>query len=516
MPIQYLAAFLLGLVLPLAFAPYEIFPLAVLVPAGLLALWLRNRLSLKHSFWLGFVFGLGLFGAGVSWVFTSIHVFGDVPTSLSLLIMLGLISILSTYPALTGYYLNRYFPVNNSQKILYAFPALWVLSEWIRGWFLTGFTWFFLGYSQTNSPLKGYAPILSVFLVSLAVVMSSALVINAILHYQQKQFRSLYYNLFSLGLIWMTGALLCWIPWTQPQGEPVSIALVQGNIPQSVKWDPENAQLSLDRYMAFTKPLLGKNKIIIWPESAVPMPLQSAKSFINDLDAMAKAKGSTVVLGIPIQATEGGYYNAVVTVGNSEKQVYHKRLLVPFGEYVPLSRYLSHTLQFMHIPMSDMIAGHFRQAPFVIGDIKIMPSICFEITFPELTQINNEPDINMLLVLTNDAWFGKSNAEAQHLQIAAMRALEFRKPILTVTNDGITAVITANGQIIKALPQHEALILQTNVQPYYGITPWLTNGSTPVFVLIVCLLWVARRANKVVAPTRSPDLSKRNSYGRTL
>jgi apolipoprotein N-acyltransferase len=494
-----LVAGLLGVLMPFAFAPYEIFPFAILVLAFLLNLWLQTP-SLKKSFWLGYVFGLGMFGTGVYWVFTSIHLFGEVPAPFAALITLGMVGILALFPATVGYVLNRYFPLNTTAKCIYAFPAIWVLSEWVRSWFLSGFPWLFVGYSQTNSPLKGYAPVLSVYLVSLFVAMSSGLIVNAVMRYKQKNYRSLYTSLLALSLIWISGSLLSLIPWTRSEGEPISVALVQGNVPQTIKWSPEYLQLSIDRYVQLTKPLWGKADIIIWPESAIPATVQDEEALINALDQKAKENNTTLILGIPIQTDENQYYNAVVTLG-SEKQVYLKRHLVPFGEYTPFSKILSHALNFMNIPIPDMIPGKRVQTPLTVGKTKILASICYEIAFPDLIR-SKDKSINMLLVVTNDAWFGKSAAEPQHLQMAAMRALEFGKPVLFVSNDGITAVINPDGTTQIAAPQREAIVLKSVVQPRYGITPWLYNGMTPLLIILISFLFVAVRANKMAITTQ--------------
>lgn len=488
-------AVLLGIMLTFAFAPYEIFPLAIIAPCGLLFLWLKNSSSPKKSFWLGYLFGLGLFGSGVYWVFISIHDVGNVPIPLSFVITAGFIAILALWPATVGYFLNRYFPHQTSAKLIYAFPALWVTFEWLRGVILSGFPWLFLGYSQTNSPLKGYAPILSVYGISLALTVSSGLLVNAYLRYQQKEFKSLYLNIFACISIWITGGLCSLIPWTIPQGKPLKVALVQGNIPQTIKWSSERLQFSLDTYANLTLPLWGKNDIIIWPETAIPLPLQYAKTYVNQLALMANDSHSTLILGIPLQTRDqNGYYNGIITLG-SGSGVYTKRHLVPFGEYTPFSGMFANLLKFMDIPMSEMLAGKMDQPPLVVGDTKILPSICYEIAFPDLTR-NDDKSIGILLVVTNDAWFGNSNAEPQHLQMAAMRALEFHKPLLFVSNDGITAIVNANGQIEQSAPQHKAYVLTGTIQPMYGVTPWLTNGIDPITIIFIIFLVVARSANK--------------------
>lgn len=484
-------ALILGMLLTLSFAPYGIYPLALLAPAGLLYLWVKSS-SLKATFWLGYFFGLGLFGTSVYWIFISIHDIGGVPVPLSVLITVGMIAILSLYPALTGYCLNRFFPINQYQKFIFAFPAMWLLFEWLRGVLFTGFPWLFIGYSQTNSLLIGYAPILGVYGVSLAILMSSGLLVT-LYHQRPEKISYFPYRCIALIiLIWGVGGLLSLIQWTKPEGKPISVALVQGNIEQTIKWSPEHIELSLDRYYELTKPLFGKVDLIIWPETAIPLPLQNetAQDYINALDSLALATKTQLILGIPIMSKDGtGYYNSLVTLGD-QKLVYFKRHLVPFGEYTPFSSILTKTLQFMDIPMSDLIPGSDTQSPLAIGKWHILPSICHEIAFPDLIR-NPDPNINFLLVATNDAWFGDSNAEPLHLQMAAMRALEFKKPVLFVSNDGITAIISPNGKIEKTIPQRQAGILIGTIQPRTGITPWLRYGSDSTLIIIFCFLYAA-------------------------
>ena len=485
-----LAAVLLGALLTLSFAPFGIYPLAVIAPAGLLVLWLQA--TPKSAFWLGFLFGVGLFSSGAYWLYTAIHDFGYVDHYLTIIIMAGFVSILSTYPALVGYLCARFFPLTQPTNLLCAFPALWISAEWLRGWLFSGFPWLFLGYSQTNSPLKGYAPILSVYGVSLAIAFTSALFVNAWRKYQQKDYRALYISLFVIAAIWISGALLNLISWTTPTSKPISVSLIQGNIPQSIKWSPEHLDLSLNRYTSMTKPLLKKNQLIIWPEAAVPISLQNASDFIDALDSKANAAGSSIILGIPAKALEGdGYYNAIVTLGKT-RNIYLKRRLVPFGEYTPFQHYVARFFDFMNVPMSTMVSGNYQQPPLMIDNVKILPSICFEITVPELMR-SNDSSIGALLTLTNDAWFGNSTEQALHLQMAQMRALEFKRPLIFSSNDGISAFIGADGRIESTAPAHTVAILNGNIQPRNGLTPWLYLGGDPMTAIVLFLLFRAIR-----------------------
>lgn len=486
-----LLALFAGMILTLAFAPYEIFPFAIISPAILLAIWLKA--SPVRAFWLGFVFGLGLFGTGVHWVFISIHAFGGVPDLPAAIITAGFIAILALFPATVGYLTNRYFPATTTAKMLCAFPAIWVFSEWIRSWIFTGFPWLFLGYSQTNAPLKGYAPLLSVYGVSLAVLISSSLVVNAVSQIKQQAYQAAYFSLFAFITIWVAGELLSFIPWTQPNGKSIPVSLVQGNIPQEIKWSPEHVNLSLERYEKLTEPLWKNNELIIWPEAAIPLPLQQASSFIEAMDEKAKASHSHLILGIPIQAiNQDGYYNAVVSLGKNQ-DIYLKHRLVPFGEYMPLPQLFSRIMGLLDIPMSNMIPGMGAPHLLTIDGIKILTSICYEIAFPELAAFRDQ-SIGLLLTVTNDAWFGRSNAQAQHLQMAQMRAIELGRPVLFVSNDGITAMIAPDGKVLSAAPPYQPYVLSSSVQPTSGRTPWQRFSMDPLLIILFGLLGIAIRA----------------------
>ena len=197
---RLLIALFAGLLTPLAFAPFHLFFISILSTAALLALWIRCK-SQKFAFWLGYVYGFGCFGAGVSWIFISIQQFGGVSLPLSTLLTLLFVAYLSLYPAITGYLITRFFPENISIKYFCIFPFFWILLAWFRSFFMSGFPWLLLGYSQTNTYLAGYASILSVYGVSLAVLMLSALIVYAAFGQRQRQIICLCIFI----LIWVVG-----------------------------------------------------------------------------------------------------------------------------------------------------------------------------------------------------------------------------------------------------------------------------------------------------------------------
>lgn len=486
-PFGNIIAILSGAMLTFAFAPFSLFPLAILSPALFLGLLLS--LNPKQAFLRGWLFGLGFFGTGVYWVYISIHTYGDASIPLAGFITIVFIAILALFPALNGYLLSRYFPLNDNKKIIYAFPALWVLCEWIRSWIFTGFPWLLLGVSQTNSPLKGFAPVFGVYGVSLAVLITSSVCVSIILK-QQK----LRWNLLILALIWGDAAYLSTYSWTKNSGNPIQVSLVQGNIDQGVKWSYDQITPTLDHYQALTSPHWD-SKIIIWPENAVPLPLPEASDFIEKMNVEAKNHQATLITGIPVKHPEkNAYYNAVIAVGH-DLGFYLKQRLVPFGEYTPFPQLLTRLMDKFNIPMSNLTPSESFSPPLNIQGIKIAAFICYEIAYPEQV-LQNDSDIDMLLTVSNDAWFGRSIAQAQHLQIAQMRALELARPVLFVSNNGITAIIKSNGVIKNSIKPFETAVLTDSVQPMNGKTPWQRVGMDPVLLLLISFFFYSIRSQR--------------------
>lgn len=487
-----LLSIIAGGLLTLAFAPFSIFPFAVLSTSLLLGLWLY--VPPKAAFLRGWLFGLGFFGTSVYWVYISMHNFGNVSTLVAIFITGLFVAILALFPGLSGYFLNRYFPPIKPAKLLYAFPATWVFSEWIRSFLFSGFPWGFLGYSQISSPLKGYAPLLSVYGVSLFVLLSSGLIINAIIYIQQKKYKKSYLSLLMLILIWVIGGCLSFIHWTKPYGAPVKVSLVQGNIEQSLKWSPEQVQPTLDRYKKLTE-AHWDSKIIIWPEAAVPLTLQNATDFLEPLSKTAKQKNVALLTGIPVKSPHNlGYYNAVVALG-AGAGIYTKERLVPFGEFVPLSNLFQKFFAILDIPMADFIIGPESPDPIVASGIKIATFICYEIAFPEQV-LSRDGKIGMILTVSNDAWFGKSIAQAQHLEMGQMRAVEMGRPVLFVSNNGLTAFIDDTGKIKSIAPPFETYVLTDYVQAMEGKTPWQRRGMDPILIILFLMLFTAIRLAK--------------------
>lgn len=480
-------ALLAGLLLTIAFAPFSIYPVAVISP--LIFLILLLKITPKRAFFRGWLYGLGFFGGSVSWVYISIHTYGNASVFLATFITAVFIAFLAIFPGINGYLLNRYFPTGHSYKYLFAFPAIWVILEWLRSILFTGFPWVLLGTSQVNSPLAGYAPILGVYGVSLIVLFTAGLLLDLYFH-KEKRIK----NIFSIILIWVFGFALTYIPWTKPNGEPIQISLVQGNIPQDIHWSYDQLIPTLQRYQNLTDQHWD-SKIIIWPENAIPVPLQNATDFVDFMSAEALKNKATIIAGIPVKhATKDAYYNAVIAFGQ-DSGFYLKHRLVPFGEYTPFANLLKSTMDRFQIPMSNMTVGEDVPKPIIAQGFKIATFICYEIAFPEQV-LQRDGDVDMILTVSNDAWFGQSIALAQHLQMAQMRALEMGRPVLFVSNTGITAFIKPNGKIQSEAPPDKIYVLTDKVQTVNGKTPWQNYGMDPAWIMILIFLFYAISAQR--------------------
>lgn len=484
-----------GLLVPLAFAPIDLFPLAILAPALLFAAW--RGLAPPRAARLGFFFGLGMFGLGVSWVYVSLHDFGNMPAPLAVVAVALFVAIMALFPALLGF--AQAFIGRESLRLLLFLPAAWALLEWVRGWFLTGFPWLSLGYSQIDTPLSGYAPQLGVYAVSWATALSAGLLVRA---WQERE-RALVRYAPALLALWAAGFVLGRIEWVRPVDGPVRVAMVQANIPLAVKWEPEWRQEIVNLYVRLSV-AHREADLIIWPETAVPAYLGELEDgFLPGLQKLARAEGQAFLFGVVEERgadRDRRIYNSVVSVGD-EIGVYRKRHLVPFGEYLPLSSLLEWLLDYLQIPMSSFSSWEERQAPLAAAGQKIGVSICYEDVFGEEV-IRALPQATVLVNVSEDAWFGESLAPHQHLQKARMRALESGRPLVRATNTGVTAAIDHHGRLIARAPPFTRQVLTADIQPMRGATPYVRGGNLPVVLLLFGALaltgWRTRKTTRRV------------------
>lgn len=484
-------ALLGGLSLPLAFAPFDHPVFAV---AGLLLLfasWLN--VSPGRAFWRGYLFGLGQFGLGVSWVYVSMHDYGGASVPEAAALTFAFTAFLALYPALAGWLSRRFFAGSRIYRLLIVFPAVWVLAEWFRGWFLTGFPWLQIGYSQTDTPLAAYGPILGVYGIGWVVAFVAGGVLAA-LHSPRKPRTILAVAIVAvLGL----GGVLSRVSWTQPAGEPFKVTLLQGNVPQNMKWQPEFQRATLQMYTEMTRQSWD-SRLIVWPETAIPAFYHQVKdTYLADLEAEAKARGADLLIGVPFyDQAQDRYFNAVVALGKSPG-VYFKRHLVPFGEYLPLRPLLGFVLDILEIPLSDFASGNGSQPALVAAGHPLAASICYEDIFGQ-ESLAGLPEAAYLVNVTNDAWFGDSIAPHQHAQMARMRALETGRYMLRATNTGVTAIVSPKGGITVAAPLFQRAEATGTITPMAGSTPYARWGDWPVVAALGSSLgfaaWRRRRS----------------------
>lgn len=458
--------------MPLAFAPKGWAWVAVIALAAFFALIAQppKRQALSSAY----LFGLGYFGVGVSWVFISISQYGSGPV-VAVLATAVFVSMLALFPWFAAYLVRRLRPEMDGTVFWLGLPAAWVLSEWMRTWFLTGFPWLFIGYSQIDTPLASIAPVFGVLGVSFLVAFLAGGLAWAILC---PSFR----RASVVAAVWV--AILAGLPlldreWTQPSADPITVVLLQGNIPQDKKWDPEYRQLSLERYHALTMQHLGAD-IVIWPEAAIPMWYDQAEEYLAELKAAADQAGTSLIIGVPVRKQEGRGYNAVVSLSDPSR-FYYKRHLVPFGEYVPFRGVLGSALDIIGAPMSDFSPGRDARSLRAAG-LPVGAFICYEAVFgAEVAELL--PEAQLLVNVSNDAWFGSSIGPLQHFQMVRMRALETGRDLLRATNTGITAVINYEAEVIERAPQFKVATVSAEVTPRIGATPYVRWQNWPVLGL---------------------------------
>lgn len=479
-----LIIFIAGSLLPLAFSPVNFYLLALLSPAILFYSFLV--VNPRRAALLGWCFGMGFFGVGVSWGFVAIYVFGLSSIFVSAILTFIGISFMAAFIALQGYlstlFINKFNIDNRKIIILIIFPLFWALLEWFRGWFLTGFPWLSLGYSQTDSFLSGYAAVLGVYGVSWLTALSSSLLLMIFLY---AKFKKRLIFLVTISVIWLGGFFLLQINWTEASGKPIKVSLVQGNVEQINKWDPDHFEKRKQRYLSLTQKHWDSD-LILWPENSLTIFYHQLKeNFLTDLAAEAKKENTDIILGLPVlDEINDEYFSSLLAI-NNETQFYHKNHLVPFGEYLPFSSILRGLITFFDLPMSGFTPGQYNQKLLTAAGQKIAPTICYEDAFGE-DLIRFLPEATLLLNASNNAWYGDSFAPHQHLQISQMRALETGRDMMRVTTNGVSALINHKGEIVSRSPQFKSYVVTDFVQPRIGSTPYV-RWSNSLIILIMLL-----------------------------
>ena len=464
----------------------------LLLPYFYVALMLPGRDAAALGFW----FGLGLFLCGTYWIYLSVTGPGNAAWWIGVLLVVLLTLLMATYLAMTAWLINR-LTHGKLWWLLAIAPVTWTIFEWLRGWLLTGFPWMSLGYSQIDTALAGWAPLLGVYGVSLMLVLSaSAVLISILLRGGQRW--------IAVGIVflpWIAGAALTTVEWTTPAGAAIRTSILQAGIPQDRKWLQEEYQPTKDFYRDATLSV-ADSELVIWPEVAIPSVTDREEQYIASLQQISRRTGQTILFGILerefLAADEVKIYNSVILVAGQERQVYRKRHLVPFGEYFPVPAAVRNWMRMMNLPFSDLTSGREGQALLTTtSGTRLAVAICYEDSYgAEL--LYALPDAALLVNVSNDAWFGDSIAPHQHLQIARMRSLEIGRYTIRSTNTGISAFIDATGKILQTGAQFEPVEMTMLVQPRQGMTPYARFGNWPVVGLCFLVLagfWLRSRAS---------------------
>lgn len=486
-----IAAVLAGGGLPLAFAPFGWFYLA---PLSLAVLFWSWNCPPREAAWRGFAFGVAAFMTGTWWLYISVRLVGGTPLPVAFLLLGGLVAIMAAYTAACGYLGARLGRLPRLPRNLALLPGLWVLAEWLRGWVLTGFPWLSIGYGQIDGPLSAWAPVAGVYGVSLVTAMLAGMLVTLALGTGRERAISAA-GLAALALATM---LLGQQRWTQADGPVLNVSVVQGAVPQLLKWLPGERRATMELYRGMTRPLQGQD-LVVWPEAAIPAPDDQVGDYLDEMRAWARSQGTQLLAGILTHdAANDAYRNSLLALGDSPG-VYHKRHLVPFGEFFPVPDLVRRWMRMMNLPYSDIARGAEGQAPLRAGRIALAPTICYEDAYGA-EQLAFLPEARLLVNVSNDAWFGDTIAPHQHLQMARMRALETGRYLVRSTNTGISAIIDERGGIRATVPQFEPAVLTGTAQPFAGSTPYVRSGNLPVLLLAMLGVAVSMGMGRAGAP----------------
>ena len=519
----WIAALICGALATTAFAPLNWW---WMLPLSTLALWQLWYLRPSNAFSIGWLWGLSHLGTGVYWLFNSLHYFGNAHWLTAILMTAGLVAFLSLYPALAGYIwyrLSRRYWQNQSGDGLewIALSLLWWFSEYARTTLiLGGFPWLMSGYTQVD----GWA---SDWLAVLGVVGVSALLsfVTVGLHlsirtsrfwqwrwrpdiFQLKNFARIFIfrrftaMFFIILIVWLLGAFLP--KWSEPV-DAIRFGILHTDTPQLEKYIPQLERKAFKRMMRASAQ--SQADVIVWPETAIPFSANFRGSGrIGQIQRLAKRQQSDYFIGVFYRSDSGQNHNSVYGLIQGKEHYYHKQRLVPFGEFMPARGLLGFLDYWIDIPQSDLFPGPLEPAALALNGIAVHLNICYELFFTEIIY-QQAREANLLLNVSNDAWFGRLLAPAQSLQMARVRSLETDRPILRASNQGISAIIDAGGKVL-AQTKDDYKMLEETVYGRRGLTPIVWLGE-PTVVIIILLMgglswWIlyTRRSSAVQSPAK--------------
>lgn len=433
----------------------------------------------KDALIIGWLFGFGCFASGVYWVYHSLNIYGEANSLIALLLTTIFVAFLAVF-----YCLFVWIAWLLKQKLqsLYWFFYLalfWGGFEWFRSWLFSGFPWLLSATSQVDGFLNGWFALVGVYGTGALVMLFSASIVAFVQVKQRKE------KIIIAAVLFLLSGFSFWLKnhlWVEPLPRPIKVALVQGNIEQSLKFKPGVLQKSLQQYMEMSLKHLDSD-VIIWPETAISTFSDRIDGWFSRWQKWFSESHTQLLSGIFRRENVKSeiYYNSLVDLTNPA-QYYDKRHLVPFGEYIPFRSLLAFVAQYMQIPMSDLQPGKARQPLMPIAGYKAGISICFEDAYSSLFSYP-QASPNLFVNISNDAWFGNTSAPWQHLQIARVRSLEYQKPMLRITNNGVSAIINRDGKVLRQSRQFIKQVLVGEITPVKGQTPYERWQNLPLMLL---------------------------------
>ena len=513
----YLLVLVAGGLSVFAFAPFKLYPLAWLTPAVLFYA-LSKANTKKEYFKLGFVFGIGFYGAGASWPFYSMYFFAHLPLPVALFgtsLFVLMLALLTT--GLFGWLASLFRHRPLFARLLLFYPAAWVMFEWFREWFLTGFPWLYLGNSQIDGIFAAYAPITGVLGVSyVSVLIAGALLsffignsVQRVVHIPpdpdsrlvntnmqvEERLSSSIRILSALIIILLTVAAIALenVNWTTQTGKAIKVSVLQSNISQEEKLDPNSLIPSLALYRSMTKASRGSD-LIVWAETSLFDSFnRHMKSLILPLQGSIRKRKQSILIGGFHINENNQVENSVLALSSDAREIYSKRHLVPFGEYIPMLEYVRLLEKWIALPpFSNIESGVNSGTLEVAGQIAQM-TICYEDAFGS-EMIKSMPQATMLINVSHDGWFSHSLEPEQHMQIARMRSLEMGRYMVRSTTTGPSGIIDEKGNLIATAPIYTRKVITHKVQPFTGLTPYARWGNYLIvgiisFVLLLGLIW---------------------------
>ena len=465
-----------GMIASLGFAPYAFRP--ALWGGLLLFFCTLDSGSAKTAAKRGGLFGLGYFGFGTYWVYYSAYTYASTPLWLATSLAAILAVYLSLYPALAAWLAARILP-EGAQRLTGAAVFLSVM-EWVRGTVFSGFPWILIGQGTLDSSWAGFLPLVGVYASGLLLMLAVAW---TVVWLRQPSFGHVVWLGMAASIL-AVGETLKSVSWSTPVGEPVKVALVQPNLSQDLRWKAENLDRIKKSYRDLTE-RVSQTPLIIWPEAAIPQYYSELSSFYKDIIINVLSEESTLVSGVFYYGKDPeGPRNGLINTKTGQR--YGKRRLVPFGEYTPMPDWLGPLYQRMSIRMRSQIPSNGRPLLQIHGS-SVGVMICYESVYPEIARLAF-PEAAYLINVSNDAWFGETRAPWQHLESNRLRAAETGRELLRVASTGVTAIIGANGSVKVLVPQFTVAILEGEVQPRVGITPYVLFGEWGFFALSALIL----------------------------